>query len=382
MQNELDELPPSSLAARDFAQQQSVGDLDEMLRQAALQSNLPPLLIRTEMRQNLKWPGRITKLDYLTYRLYEKDKSERKEFISDWLHWPIHEICEDPVLTPITVDKWRCTDALVEAGIPTVPILAVADPGPATYGLTRTVTSSAELLELLRSSRLPLFAKPNSLLGSFGAFRIDDVDEATLTINGNDQVRLDKAVDELMAGIPYVIQPVVENHETIAPIASGLATVRTVNLVSAGEVRIAAAVLKIPVAGNVADNFWRSGNLLADVDPVMGTVRRVVQGSGPGQTEHDDHPETGAQLVGLELPQWRDVVRLNERTAELFGSIRYQSQDIALTPDGPVVIEVNSGGSFALPQIASGRGLLTDENKHFFESCGVRFRRLPKPPRQ
>ena len=379
MPDELDELPPSSLAARDFAQQQSVSDLDAMLRQAVAQSGRSPLQIRSEIRQARKWPGKVTTLDYLTYRLYEKNKSERREFISDWVHWPIHEICEDPVLSPITVDKWRCTETLIEAGIPTVPILGVVDPTGGTYGATRRVTTSAELLDFLRSTSLPVFAKPNSLLGSFGAFRIDDHDDVALTINEHERVLVDSALDELMAGIPYVIQPVVENHLAIAPIASGLATVRTVNLVSPGEVRIAAAVFKIPTAGNIADNFWRSGNLLADVDPETGALRRVVQGSGPGQVEHDDHPETGARLVGLELPWWSDVIRLNQQTAERFGSISYQSQDITLTADGPVVVEVNSGSSFALPQIASGRGFLTEENKRFFESCGVNFRRLPEP---
>jgi hypothetical protein len=44
--------------------------------------------------------------------------------------------------------------------------------------------------------------------------------------------------------------------------------------------------------------------------------------------------------------------------------------DIALTSDGPMLIEINTGGGFDLPQLASGRGFLTDDVCEFFRTCG------------
>ncbi|MEK9661332.1 MAG: hypothetical protein VW644_06305 [Alphaproteobacteria bacterium] len=44
--------------------------------------------------------------------------------------------------------------------------------------------------------------------------------------------------------------------------------------------------------------------------------------------------------------------------------------DIAITRDGPVLIEINTGGGFDLPQLASGEGFLTDEVGEFFRACG------------
>ena len=44
--------------------------------------------------------------------------------------------------------------------------------------------------------------------------------------------------------------------------------------------------------------------------------------------------------------------------------------DIAITPAGPMLIEINTGGSFTLPQFATGRGFLTDEVRAFFRECG------------
>ena len=44
--------------------------------------------------------------------------------------------------------------------------------------------------------------------------------------------------------------------------------------------------------------------------------------------------------------------------------------DIAITADGPVLIEINTGGGFDLPQLASGEGFLSDEVANFFRACG------------
>jgi hypothetical protein len=37
-----------------------------------------------------------------------------------------------------------------------------------------------------------------------------------------------------------------------------------------------------------------------------------------------------------------------------------------------VLIEINTGGGFDLLQLGTGRGLLTDEVREFFRSCGVK----------
>src|SRR3546814_4543433 len=83
--------------------------------------------------------------------------------------------------------------------------------------------------------------------------------------------------------------------------------------------------------------------------------------------EFQQHPATGQQLVGTRLPHWQEVRRVNDACARLFAPVRYQSLDIALTDAGPVVVEVNVGGSFVLPQMASGQGLLTRSEEHTSE---------------
>lgn len=377
--NDLQNLHPKSLAARDHSQQQTTGDIAERFARAARDSGRSPAQMIKEVKQAANWPGRMTQLDYLNARLYEMDKSQRKEFISDWLHWPIHEFCKDDEWSEKTVDKWQCTEVLADAGIPTIPIVAVVDRSDLDYGNTPRITNAAQMAAFLAAAELPLFAKPNRLLGSFGALRIEDLDGDDVIVNSGERVSVENLISELMSDVPYVLQQVVANHSTVREFAEGLATLRTVNLVSDGKVRLDRCVFKIPAAGNIADNAWRSGNLVANVDPHTGTIDRVVQGSGPEMVAFTHHPDTKTALVGMQLPWWDEVLALNTRTAELFGAISYQSQDIAITDEGPIVVEVNSGSSFELPQVVSGKGFLTYENRKFFESCGVNFRKLSLP---
>ena len=67
---------------------------------------------------------------------------------------------------------------------------------------------------------------------------------------------------------------------------------------------------------------------------------------------------------------WHRVLALAEKAACVFEPARYQSMDIAVGSDGPILVEVNTGGAFDLPQLASGLGFLTDEVIAFFLDCG------------
>ena len=69
---------------------------------------------------------------------------------------------------------------------------------------------------------------------------------------------------------------------------------------------------------------------------------------------------SGHRLVNETIPSWERVVDLVRDVSAVFAPVRYQSMDIAILADGPSVIEVNTGGAFSLPQLAAGRGFLSD----------------------
>ena len=69
------------------------------------------------------------------------------------------------------------------------------------------------------------------------------------------------------------------------------------------------------------------------------------------------HPDTGHELMGLQLPYWQEVLELAARCHDMVG-LGYLGVDIVLTPDqGPILLELNARPGLAI-QIANQIGLV------------------------
>jgi hypothetical protein len=343
------------------------------LRHAQQASGRSPLELTREFVRLSRAPGRLTWAEYVQYGVYDTSRyrpEEQLRFISNTLHWPITHACCDMTWQATTEDKWLCAHILG----PTIRMpetLAVIDKTERTYPGTEKI-STAEQLRVFMTSRgsRPTFAKENRGICSFGAFLVLDADDETMLVKGEGRLGYDACLGRVIGETPYLLQNLASNHSFFDRYTDGLATVRLCILVSERGVTIPFAILKLPARGNVADSFWRPGNLACNLDLESGQIL-TARSKGPlGTADHAVHPETGASLVGETVPMWEHVLELAHACAPIFRPVRYQSMDIAIAEDGPLLIEINTGGGFDLPQLASGEGFLTDEVRSFFRSCG------------
>ena len=217
-----------------------------------------------------------------------------------------------------------------------------------------------------------MFGKENRGVSGFGTFLIQDAEKDRLHLEGEGWFSYEHCLDKFIGDAAYILQPFEHNHPFIERYTNHLATVRICLLLTGEGPKVPFAILKLPGKGRNSDHFWRKGNLACDIDPQTGLVLRARTKDPLGTTDYTDHPETGTQLVGETLPLWDDVLALAHACSLIFAPVRYQSMDVAITPAGPMLIEINTGGGFDLPQLASGRGFLTDEVQEFFSACGVR----------
>ena len=125
------------------------------------------------------------------------------------------------------------------------------------------------------------------------------------------------------------------------------------------------ACWKVPAGANVADNYWRDGNLLAQLDLVQGTVKRVVSGAGLGLAHHIVHPDTKIHMIGFRIPHWDAMVATVTEAARLMRHVPLIGWDVAALEDGPVIVEMNERPDFFLPQLADARGVLDAELTDF-----------------
>jgi hypothetical protein len=172
----------------------------------------------------------------------------------------------------------------------------------------------------------------------------------------------------------YLFQPrIVPHPDWQAVIGDRVSTVRLLVFVTPGGPEIYRALTKIPAGSNVADNFWRAGNMLAAIDAESGRIQRVVTGTGTTHATCNSHPDTGAALIGFQIPCWQSMRELCLAAAAALSAVRLQAWDIAVSKDGPLIVEANIGGDFNLVQLAFGKGIFDSRFKEHIASCGYRL---------
>lgn len=150
-----------------------------------------------------------------------------------------------------------------------------------------------------------------------------------------------------------IATPFVQQHPYSGRIFPGaLNTIRVLMLRDEAGPFAAAATHRFGTArSGVTDNFSRDG-LVAGLDLASGVMAEgLTVGPGNALMTHARHPDTDARIEGEAVPGWNDVTRLVGELGEAFPELIYVGWDIAMTEDGPVVIEGNSHPSMRFFQL-------------------------------
>lgn len=322
-----------------------------------------------------KQPGKISANDYFYYRLFDPElpEDERSRFVGSRLEQPLHKLTFDKEAWNLASDKCLFEATLLKVGLPiaeTVCLFQGKAKGPS--GPWETVSNSKALTAwLLESAEYPLYGKPRFGIRSGGVLALTNVNPATgvATTGYEDEHTLDAVVDQLgrYRRKGYLFQKRLHPHHLVAEVVGDvIATVRLVVLVGDSRPVVHRAAWKLPVAGSVADNFWR-GNILAGLDRDTGEIVRAIRGTGLEMETITNHPDSNKPLIGMTVPDWQKLIDLAFEASAHVPGIDMQAWDIAVTDQGPVLMEVNIGGDYNLPQLAHNKGMLDGELIAFLE---------------
>ena len=121
-----------------------------------------------------------------------------------------------------------------------------------------------------------------------------------------------------------------------------LVTTRVMTVLDeAGHPEVTHATFRMSVGKSVVDNLHRGG-IGSAVDVRTGELGRGTH-LQPAAEWVSQHPNTRAQILGRTLPMWRDVEKLSLEAHSAFSEFVVVGWDIAVTPDGPMLVEGNSG---------------------------------------
>lgn len=107
-------------------------------------------------------------------------------------------------------------------------------------------------------------------------------------------------------------------------------------------VKIIAAFLKIGRDGRCVDNAGNGGNVDVCVDVESGELKYAIQFDGWRRIkEIDNHPDNKNPINGVFIENWQSIKDEVSRYQQAFPFCKAAGWDIAITDEGPVVIEVN-----------------------------------------
>ncbi len=333
-------------------------------------------LVGEILRLNLG-PGRLTPAEYFYYRLDEPGLAleEKRKFVGKRRQGRLHAACNAPSWLAVADDKLLCQAVLQGHGFPVPRLLGLYHRRRRAGALPNPASPQALARFLAEQVAVPFFAKPVDGMYSLGAVAVEGRADGgeTLLLAGGERVSVQALAAYMNCSASgYLFQETMRPHSELArAFGPRVSTVRMLVLLGSAGPELFRAVAKIPLAANIADNFWRKGNMIGDVEVASGRIRRAVSGIGLERREHPLHPDSGQALPGLALPLWEEARALCLAAAETLPGIRTQSWDVALTDKGPLLVELNAGGDLNLTQLASGRGVLDARFHRHLAECGV-----------
>ena len=159
--------------------------------------------------------------------------------------------------------------------------------------------------------------------------------------------------EKLLENHMFLEEVVLQHPELNKLCAKSVNTMRIMTFYNNGNPRILWIGLRVGNGINSIDNFHAKGMA---VNVNMETGKLIGNGIDQELHQFSEHPITHVKFDGFQIPCFEEAKKLVLKAALESDKILVVGWDVAVTPDGPVLIEGNRRPSFDLVQVLAGRG--------------------------
>lgn len=189
--------------------------------------------------------------------------------------------------------------------------------------------SKEQLAEFIRGKD-SVIVKPNDGTGGKGVEKLSIAD-----FSGADE--LFKNLKDDGVG---VVEEVLKQHPDLDRLNPySINTLRVVTIRNDAGGHILYAHLRVGNGGRPVDNL-HSGGMFAPIDIDTGVIQYPAYDKD--RKTYEKHPMTGVAIQGLQIPLWEQAKEMCLRASEVVPQMRYVGWDVAVTPEGPVLVEGNN----------------------------------------
>lgn len=214
--------------------------------------------------------------------------------------------------------------------------------------------SDNEFIEFCKNKK-QIFCKPKDSCSGKGIYKTIDIDTNTDLID----------LHKFMINNDLLCEDVIIQNEDMNKLnKSSINTIRITTVLKDDVVYSMYAILRIGVGDSLVDNVGSGGiytllNEKGIIDNPCWSDKTI--------STYTIHPSNGYNLVGFKVPFFEEAINLCKKAALVEPHIRYVGWDVAITTNGPILVEGNELPGYDMPQnyFVSNKdtGLLPDFEK-------------------
>ncbi len=145
-----------------------------------------------------------------------------------------------------------------------------------------------------------------------------------------------------------IIEEWIEQHQDISSLyPDAVNCLRLITILNNGNVHIITGGLTLGYDGKIANGSQKS--IICPIDLNTGILNKP--GADAYGNIYEIHPVTKAKIIGFQVPFWKEILLLLEKAAKTIPEIGYVGWDIAITPNGPILIEGNTTPGYKYYQL-------------------------------
>jgi hypothetical protein len=315
---------------------------------------------------------RAAPIEFFRYRLWDASvpRTVRRQFITWHLRQQLEPFLNSRVDSQQFTSKIKTDDFFRVRELATPRRLGVWCPLGVSSDASDAISIPGDLAGVIQRARGNVVIKSDyGMMGNAVLVFVATTDDTFVAASG-DTWTLDRLVHRMQGTESWLIQERVMAHPELAALAGSemVSSVRmTTCLRDDGQIFLLPTTLKLPATKNGLDNFG-GGNVGISVGPdgILGTG--VYGKDGPVV---ESHPVSGIRFVGRQVPHWDAAVKLVHLAQGGLGTMRSLGWDVAITPDGPMLLEGNPYWGVDVLQQPGRRGLLQGEFRDFVIARGA-----------
>jgi hypothetical protein len=184
-------------------------------------------------------------------------------------------------------------------------------------------------------------------------------------LHGTERTRLENGTETIEAPVGnliadldgYLVTEFVRQHgyaEQIFPEATNTIRIHSIVDPNSGEISLLRASHRFGSPKSIPTDNWSRGGYVAPIDIDTGEIGRLIVLDDPPRSRPQRHPETGAQVAGVTVPYWEELCDLVREAAELHRYAPFVGWDVAVTDEGPLLVEANARPSVVGLQLTEG----------------------------